>query len=50
MGQGNGLITKILSWGIHPTYSEGTVLDWAAGLVLVVLVSLMWAQVNHMIE
>jgi hypothetical protein len=42
-----GLLTKIISWGTHPTYSEGTSIDWFAGLILVLLISFLWARVTQ---
>lgn len=43
--QGSGLVSKISAWGLHPSYSNGTALDWAAGLVLILMLSLLWSQV-----
>lgn len=40
-----GLVTKMISWGTSPTHSESTALDWAAGLVLVLMVSFLWSHV-----
>jgi hypothetical protein len=40
-----GLLTKIFTWGVHPSFSEGDTLDWLAGLVVILLISLLWSQV-----
>jgi hypothetical protein len=44
-----GLVTKIFSWGTSPTFSEGTILDWIIGLVFIMMISLLWAQVVNQI-
>jgi hypothetical protein len=33
------------AWGAHPTYSEGTALQWGAGLILVLLIAFVWARI-----
>jgi hypothetical protein len=41
-----GIITKIFSWITHPSESEdGTVIEWFAGLVLILIVSFLWSTV-----
>lgn len=40
-----GIISKILSWVDFEPESNVTTLDWFAGLVLIVLVSLLWSHV-----
>lgn len=45
MNSGNGLVTKIFSWGSSPTYSDTTALQWGAGLVLVLMASFLWSNV-----
>jgi hypothetical protein len=45
----NGLISKIFSWGTHPTYSGGTSIQWAAGLVLVLMLAVLWTQVINQV-
>jgi hypothetical protein len=42
---GNGVISKILSWIMHPLNSEGTPTEWLAGLVLLIIASFLWSTV-----
>lgn len=44
------LFTELFSWGSHPAYSEGTVIEWLAGLVLVIVAALLWKQVTDSID
>jgi hypothetical protein len=44
-----GLLASIFSWGQHPLSSKGTVGNWLAGLVLVLIVAFLWAQVVRQI-
>jgi hypothetical protein len=44
-----GLLTKIFSWGTHPSFSEGDTLDWFAGLVVILMISFLWVQVVQQI-
>lgn len=41
----SGILSKILNWVEHPTFSEGTPVEWMAGLVFVLLASFLWATV-----
>lgn len=45
-----GLFSSIGDWIIHPYYSEGTLLDYAAGLVLVLMAAFLWSTVVKQIE
>jgi ABC-type phosphate transport system permease subunit len=40
-----GLITKIFKWGNQPLTSEGTIQQWGAALVLVLIVAFLWKTV-----
>jgi len=42
---GNGLITKTLAWITHPAYADSDPVDWAAFLVLFLLIGLLWSKV-----
>lgn len=47
----NGLISKILSWFAHPfNESNTTLLDWVAGLALILIVAFLWAQFVNTLE
>lgn len=41
----DGLITNVLSWGTHPTYSEGTAIEWFWGAVLIFIIAFLWSRV-----
>jgi hypothetical protein len=45
-----GLITSTHEWFTHATYSDGDVVEWAAGLVAVLLVAFLWSTVVSSIE
>lgn len=45
-----GLITKTLDWLEHPKYTQATMGEWAAGLVVVLIVSFLWTTVIRQIE
>jgi hypothetical protein len=45
-----GLLTSIFSWFQHPLSSEGTIGDWLAGLVLVLILAFLWTQVVRQID
>jgi len=45
-----GLISGIFQWGQHPLYSSGTVMDWGAALVLLLILSFLWKTVIDRIE
>jgi hypothetical protein len=40
-----GLITRTLEWIEHPQYSDASLQTWAAGLVLILIVSFLWSRV-----
>jgi hypothetical protein len=44
------LLGNVLSWGLHPTYSEGTAAQWGAGVVLILIASFLWAMVLREID
>jgi hypothetical protein len=46
----SGLISKTLDWITHPSKSEGTPMEWAAGLVIVLILSFLWTTVISQIE
>ena len=46
----NSLIGDVLQWGTHPSYSKGTVSQWLAGTVLILIVSFLWAMVLREID
>jgi hypothetical protein len=50
MNYGEGIISKIYSWVWHPSNSEETLGDYAAGLVVVLALAFLWATVIRMIE
>lgn len=45
-----GLVSGIFDWGQHPLYSRGTLLDWGAGLVLVLILAFLWKTVVDRID
>lgn len=45
-----GLISQTLNWISHPANSNGTVKDYAAGLVLILIAAFLWSQVVQQIE
>lgn len=48
--QMKGLISQTLDWVTHPSYSDGNLMDWAAGLVLILIAAFLWSQVLRQIE
>lgn len=44
------LLGDILAWGASPTYSAGTVKQWLAGVVLILIVSFLWTMVLREID
>ncbi len=40
-----GVINGIFAWGQHPLYSEGTLWEWGAGLVLILILAFLWTTV-----
>lgn len=47
---GEGIITKIYSWVWHPSNSQETMNDWAAGLLLVIIASFLWSTTIKMMK
>lgn len=45
-----GLISQTLRWLTHPAYSEGSIGEWLAGLVLLLILSFLWATTLRQIE
>jgi uncharacterized membrane protein YphA (DoxX/SURF4 family) len=46
-----GLLTGILDWLAHPYHDESTtIMEWIAGLALVIGFAFLWAQVIRQIE
>lgn len=45
----DGLISKTLDWLAHPSHSDGTVGEWFAGLVLILIISFLWYTVVEQI-
>jgi hypothetical protein len=45
-----GILSQTLNWITHPSYSDGTISEWAAGLLLILLLSFLWATVVPHIE
>jgi len=45
-----GLISQTLDWIAHPSNSEGTPGQWAAGLVLILIVAFLWTTVIKQME
>lgn len=45
-----GLISKTFSWVTHPLNDTSTVVDWFAGLVLILILAYLWSTVIRMIE
>lgn len=46
---GNGLISKIGSWFVHPFNDRSTPTEWFAGLVLLLILAFLWSTVVRMI-
>lgn len=44
-GRQSGLITKSISWILHPRYSDQDPIDWLAFAVLALLAGLLWSKV-----
>jgi len=45
-----GIISGIFAWGHHPLYSEGTIWEWGAGLVVVLILAFLWTTVLSKID
>jgi hypothetical protein len=43
--QPTGLISKMLSWVMHPTFADSDPKDWAAFVVLFVMLGWAWSKV-----
>ncbi|MGI0084608.1 MAG: hypothetical protein ACREBQ_05955 [Nitrososphaerales archaeon] len=42
------MLQDLANWLSHPLYSKGTVAEWLAGVVLVILLAFAWTQIiNH---
>jgi hypothetical protein len=41
----SGLISKILDWTTHPMKDNSSIMDWIAGLGLVLIAAFLWSQV-----
>lgn len=37
-----GTISQTLNWLMHPAYADGKISDWAAFVVLVLLLGVLW--------
>jgi ABC-type phosphate transport system permease subunit len=44
------MIAKIFDWLQSPVESEATISEWAAGLVLILIVSFLWSTVVRQID
>lgn len=40
-----GVLSQLVDWIEHPTFSEGTPTEWLAGLALIIIVSFLWSTV-----
>lgn len=40
-----GLISKLFAWGSQPLTSKGTTTQWAAALVVILIVAFLWSTV-----
>jgi hypothetical protein len=45
-----GIISQSFDWLAHPAYSDASMGEWAAGLVLILIVAFLWATVVRQIE
>lgn len=45
-----GLVSQTLDWITHPAYSDASLGEWAAGLVLILMLSFLWTTVVRQIE
>jgi hypothetical protein len=50
MNKGEGIITKIYSWVWHPSNSSETVTEWAAGLIIILILSFLWSTVIKVVD
>lgn len=45
-----GLLSRTIEWMTHPTYSDESLAEWGAFLVLVLIASFLWTTVVRQIE
>lgn len=45
-----GLVSNTLAWITHPTYSDASLAEWAAGLLLILALAFLWTNVVKQIE
>ncbi|HXT74607.1 MAG TPA: hypothetical protein VN785_12210 [Candidatus Angelobacter sp.] len=45
-----GIVSGIFDWGQHPLYSRGTLVEWGAGLLMVLILAFFWKTVVDRIE
>lgn len=45
-----GLVGSVIQWFTHAGNSQGSPAEWAAGLVLILMVSFFWVTVINKIE
>jgi hypothetical protein len=43
--QPTGIVTKMLDWVLHPQFADSDPVDWAAFVVLFVMLGLLWSKV-----
>lgn len=43
--QPTGLISKMLAWVTHPQFADSDPVDWAAFVVLFVMLGILWSKV-----
>lgn len=43
-GNGQGLISKMFSWGLHPTYAGSDWVDWMAFAFVLILLGYLWSK------
>ena len=45
-----GIISQTIDWIRHPQFAEGTPGEWAAGALLILILSFMWTLVLKQIK
>lgn len=40
-----GIFSKTLDWVEHPQYTDATMGEWAAGLVLILIAAFLWGTI-----
>jgi hypothetical protein len=45
MNASSGIIGKVVDWINHPANSDGDIMDWTAGLLVVIILSFLWSTV-----